>query len=731
MRVEAWSTVRVSGRGASDVDAVLTLVAAPAGYGKTTAVRAWCASQDAAVAWVTLDTDDNDPTRLWRYVATAVDRVRSGLGRGALQRLGIPGGAIEDAVDELMNGIAAFGERLLLVLDDLHAVTGEGCIASIDRALSHLPPNARVILVTRVDPALSLARYRAAGLLAELRARELAFTRAETHELLVTRGKIELGADEIELLDEQTEGWAATLVLASLWLGMVDDPAAAVRAFGGDQRFVAEYLSSEVLAALDEDQRTFLHGAAVLGEFTAELCDAVLERIGSSAVLAELERSNLLVSRLERGGWFRIHSLFAAYARTQLASSEPTAATTIQRRAAEWLRSRGLPMEALRHAAAAGDHEFVAEVLVEYYLSLIRSGDGGTLLRWVRTLPDDCVLEHPELAAAAAAAAVLAGDGAIEQRRFMQLADRAQSRQHGQSDAYVEIWVRLVRAGTVDGGVGQAVLDGRRAVELARASSDEILTGARATYARALFFAGDLQEASAAALQVLEHPDIGRRPPSLILAHSTLALVAAERGQLVAARRHADAAKAAVGRIGSSRSWLGANAAAALGTVLAAEGKFVEAEHELGTAERFFADEVATVHHTWLLALLARARLRRGRLDEAQPLLRSAREALDELTDSGIVRPLCEEVERELRTARDRAAGGELLEAPTPAELAVLGLLPSDLSAREIGEQLFLSPNTIRSHIRTIYRKLGVHSRPDAVARATALGLLEQARSPR
>ncbi len=267
-----------------------------------------------------------------RRRSIACDR---GSGEAALQRLGIPGGAIEDAVDELMNGIAAFGERLLLVLDDLHAVTGEGCIASIDRALSHLPLNARVILVTRVDPALSLARYRAAGVLAELRARELAFTRAETHDLLVTRGKIELGADEIELLDEQTEGWPATLVLAGLWLRTVDDPAAAVRAFGGDHHFVAEYLSSEVLAALDEDQRSFLHGVAVLGEFTAELCDAALDRTGSAAVLAELERSNLLVSRLERGGWFRIHSLFAAYAQTALASSEPAAATTIQRRAAD------------------------------------------------------------------------------------------------------------------------------------------------------------------------------------------------------------------------------------------------------------------------------------------------------------------------------------------------------------------------------------------------------------
>ena len=135
----AWSTVRASGgRSTAGGDAALTLVAAPAGYGKTTAVRAWCASQDAALAWVTLDAGDNDPTRLWRYVATAVDRVRPGLGRGALQRLGVPGSPVEDAVDELMNGIAALGSGLVLVLDDLHTVTDEECLASIDHALSHL-----------------------------------------------------------------------------------------------------------------------------------------------------------------------------------------------------------------------------------------------------------------------------------------------------------------------------------------------------------------------------------------------------------------------------------------------------------------------------------------------------------------------------------------------------------------------------------------------------------------
>ena len=709
-------------------DAPLTLVAAPAGYGKTTAVRAWCASLDAALAWVTLDTGDNDPALLWRYVATAVDRARPGLGRGALRRLGVAGSPIEVAVDELMNGAGAMDGELVVVLDDLHAVTSRECLSSIDHALAHLPPNAHVVLVTRVDPALKLARMRAAGALAEVRGADLAFDTAEARSLLVVLGHLKLGEEEIAVLVERTEGWPAALVLAWVWLRTVDDPARAVRAFGGDHRFVADYLSSEVLAALDEDQLAFLHGVAVLGEFTAQLCDGVLERSDSAARLNELERSNLLVSRLERGGWFRMHSLFAEYARVQLAALEPGAPTRIHRRAAEWLRSRGLPVEAVEHAAAAGDHDLVAQLLVEYHLPLIRGGASRTLLRWVRTLPDQVTVEHPELAVAAATATVLVGGSTIEQRRLLQLADAARAGRP--DDAYVETAARLVRALTIDGGVGQAVRNGRRAVELAEAGAEAILTGALAAYARALFFAGEVDEAWAVAVRTLEHPAIERHAPSLVVTRSTLALVEIERGRLAAAQGHAEKAKAAVGGIGTSRSWLGANASAALGSVLAAEGSLGEAERHLASAERFFRDEVATLHHAWLLVLLARVRLGRGRLDTAAETLRSACQALDELVDSGTVPALADEVERELEAAKGRSVSGELLELPSEAELAVLRLMATDLSSREIGERLFLSPNTIRSHRRALYHKLGVHSRTDAIARATELGLLEQTESP-
>jgi LuxR family transcriptional regulator, maltose regulon positive regulatory protein len=711
-------------------DSALTLVAAPAGYGKTTAVRAWSASSEMALAWVTLDAGDNDPGRFWTYVATAVDRVREGLGRRALQRLRVSGMPIETAVDELMNGIAAFGREVALVLDDFHTVTDDECLASIEYALERLPATVRLIVITRADPALGLARLRARGALVELRASELSFTAAEARELLVDRGGLDLDAEEIEVLRERTEGWPAALYLAALWLRGVDDQHRAVREFGGDHRYLAEYLSQEVLAALDADKRSFLLEAAVLGRFTAELCDGVLGRSDSATVLAELERSNMFVLRLERGDWLRVHSLFAQFAAARLAAVQPDAAVEIHRRASGWLRARGLVVEAVEHAAAAGDHEVIAELLSQYHLALIRNGQAPTLLRWVRTLPDESLMDHPELAAATATAATMIGQLGLERRRLLALTSRAKAERPERFGLYADAVIAMVRAAGIDTGVSDAVREGRRAVELAQAGADEVLVAALASLALALYFAGELEEARTAASRAVEHPDAARRAPGYALARSTLALIAADRGLLVSARGHAEKARAIVGGITSSRSWLGANVATALGAVLAGEGDLAGAEREFAYAERFFRDEVATVHRARLLVRLADIRCRRGRLDEAAAALRQARDALAELGDSGTVHLLAAEVEIEFEQARRQASDGEILQAPSQAELAVLRLLATDLSTREVAAELFVSANTVRSHTRAIYRKLGVSSREDAVARANALGLLAETQSP-
>jgi LuxR family transcriptional regulator, maltose regulon positive regulatory protein len=711
-------------------DAVLTLVAAPAGYGKTTAVRAWTSDRDAALAWVTLDTGDNDPGRLWTYAATAIDGIRPDLARRALQRLEAATGPMEAAIDALMDGIAAYSGEIDLVVDDLHTVTEPECLATLAYALRRVPPNLRILALTRTDPVLGLPRLRAAGDLADLRADELAFTLAEAREFLVERNGIALEASEVELLHDRTEGWPAALFLAAVWLRRVGDPHVAVRAFGADQRFLADYLSAEAIGALDADARAFLLRAAVLRRFTPQLADEVLGRPDSAFVLAELERTNLFVARLEHGGWYRVHSLFAEYAAFQLAAEDPAAVAEIHRRAAAWLRARGLLVEAIEHGVAAGDHAFVAGLLADHHLALVRSGRARTLLRWVETLPDDEVAARPELAVGAAAAATMIGR-AVERRRLLQLADRARAeRPHGVGP-YAEALAATVRAGAVDGGVASAVEDGRRAVEIAEAEADAVLVAALAGHARALYLAGDLDAAWAAGLRAVDHPDAAGRMPGHAFARSTLALVAADRGRTTAARAHADRAKALVSGVGSSRSWLGANASAALAAALAAEGHLAEAERELVGAERFFADEVATVHHAWLLVVLSDVRCRRGRLDEAAATLRAAREVMDDLGHCGRVPALAAAVEAQIADAESRAGSGEMLEPPSVAELAVLRLLQTDLSTREIGAQLFLSPNTVRTHTRALYRKLAVNSRADAVARADVLGLLGETESPR
>jgi LuxR family maltose regulon positive regulatory protein len=712
-------------------DATLTLVAAPAGYGKTTAVRAWYESSGGALAWVTLDAGDNEPARLWAYVATAVDRVRNGLGRRALHRLQSPGMAIEAAIDEVMNAIADYGQAFTLVLDDLQTVTDTDCLASLDYAIERLPATARLIVLTRADPALALSRLRGHGALAEVRASDLAFTASEARELLVDRAGLDLDEEQVGVLLKRTEGWPAALYLAALWLRTVEDLDRAVLEFGGDHRYVAEYLSQEVLAALDPDHRAFLLRAAVLGNFTAELCDVVLGRSDSAAVLSDLEDSNLFVLSLERREWFRVHALFAEFATARLALVEPGEPHMIHRRAAGWLRSRGLVVEAITHAAAAGDHEVVAEMLSEDHLGLIRNGRAGTVLRWARTLPDDVVIDHPDVALAAVIAALLVGRVARERRRFLRLARHGKATHPERFGAYEECVLALVSCTGMEDGVTEAVVEGYRSVELAQRSVDESLVASLAGLARALYFAGDFDQAWGAASRALEHPDVTRRPPGHAVARATLAMIAADRDHLTVARGHAGAARAIVGRISSSRSWLGAIAAEAVGAVLAAEGDLAAAERELAYAERFFADDVATIEHALVLLRLADVRRRRGRLDEAAVSLRRAREELDELSDSGVLAQLVDSAGRALDEARAGASVGEILERPTEAELAVLRLLSTDLSAREIGGKLFLSPNTVRSHIRAVYRKLGVGSRGDAVARAEALDLLAEAQSPR
>jgi LuxR family transcriptional regulator, maltose regulon positive regulatory protein len=709
-------------------EASLTVLSAAVGYGKTSLARSWCTERPEPVIWLTLDAADDDPVRLWTHLATAVERLDPGLGSPALSCLALPGVAVENAVDDVMNGLLAYQRPVTIVLDDLHAVKSESAVRSIAHAVERLPSNVRLIATTRSDPNIGLARLRARRALIEVRARDLAFTAQETRELML-REDIDLSRESVELLTERTEGWPAGLYLAALWLRELDDPDRRVREFAGSARQVGDYLSAEVLTALPPETRDFVLRTSVLDRFTPALCDAVLGREDSAAVLAELTRSNMFLVALDaRGEWYRYHHLFGEVLALELG---PQAALELRRSAAAWCGAHGLVEDAIGYAAAAADATMVADLLVEHHLEFVWSGRFGQFLGWMNWLAPELLAQQPVLPAAGAQASLLLGRPEFETRRLIAIADRARLQRPELWSPYVEAAVEISRAAMIQGGdVGRAVERGRRAVATARASADVIAVGALAALAQALFFAGDLDETREIALEAVEHPDAANRPLGYLAGLGLLALVDAELGRVESAEAWAREALTYARRRFQTDSWVVGLARLGLALTCAATGRLDEAEREAVRGEQLRRAAQPTVGHAHALLVLAQVRLARSRLARAADDLEQAQRAIAELPDPGRLPAIAASVGRELAEARANAGSRGPIEAPSPAELAVLRGLAAGLSRREIGQQLYISLNTVKSHARELYRKLGVSSQAEAVASAETLGLLDGHESP-
>jgi LuxR family maltose regulon positive regulatory protein len=641
----------------------------------------------------------------------------------ALARLRTPGVPASVAVDELVNGIASYGEPLAIVLDDLHAIGNDECLASLEHAVERLPAHARIVATTRSDPALPLGRLRARGALGEVRAAELAFRIDEARELLVDREGIALDDDDVTLLLERTEGWPAGLYLAALWLREVDDPHAGVRAFQGNHRHVADYLSGEVLETLDADTRHFLLETSALGRFSASLCDAVLGRTDSAARLRELERTNRFLIALDaQGEWFRYHHLFGELLQLELTAADPAAATPIHERAAVWCHEHGLIEDALDHAAEAGEGVSLAELLSSEHLRLLRSGRVATLLRWGAALPDEALVERPELPAAMALGAGLRDGLTPERRRYVALAERSRAEFPERWHGYQEALFALARLNWVERDLGESIALARATVELGRNGVDEATVPALTGLAYLLLMNGDVAESRAHADEALGRPEIGQRPHGHVMALSVLAIADADEGRLDAGEAHARAALATARDLGVGEVASGGLARVAHAIALAAHDKLRDAEREAVHGEKLRRSEQPELGHLYALVVLAGIRARRGMLAQAAADLAGVRYGLGAFTDAGRVPALADAVAARIEAGRvtvDTAG-----EAPSAAELSVLRLLATELSQREIGAHLFLSLNTVKTHTRSLYRKLGVASREDAVARANALGLL-------
>jgi class 3 adenylate cyclase len=383
----------------------LTLLSAPAGFGKTTLLSTWARERESSgqIAWLTLDEQDNDPARFWTYVIAALRHSGSHLsaiGEATEAMLHSPQPALlSGALTALINELAACAQDTALILDDYHLIREQAIHDSLQFLLDHLPACLHVLLAGRSDPQLPLARLRARGQVIEIREADLRLNGDEAAGFLSQVMGLALSAEEIARLEQRTEGWVAGLQLAALSLRRHHDVSAFLQAFTGSHRLVLDYVYEEILAPLPESQQRFLLQTSVLERMNAELCQQLSGEQDSQQMLESLERANLFLVPLdEERRWYRWHTLFREVLLARLQAREPEEVVRLHREAALWYQRQNWPHEALSHARATGDYFFVAELLEGYLERLSRQGELQTLLAWIKRLPQEVLYVHPRLA---------------------------------------------------------------------------------------------------------------------------------------------------------------------------------------------------------------------------------------------------------------------------------------------------------------------------------------------
>jgi LuxR family maltose regulon positive regulatory protein len=667
----------------------LTVVVAPAGYGKTTLLHDWAKRDGRPFAWVTVRERDSDGERLRDSVARAVSA------------------AVGDDT----------GAAFILVVDDAHALrrSGVDALASI---ADDLPPLGRLAVASRRQLALPVARLRAQQLVTELGPRDLSMSRAEAATLLADAGH-PLDSDTLERLLRHTEGWPVALALAALYLGDRGNRANLAR-FGGGDRLVADYVRAELLHDLPHDVRSFVVRTSIVDTLTVPLCDALVDRPDSASVLEALARDGLVLPIDRTGEQFRYHRLVRDTLRAELRHRAPDLEPELHRRAGGWHATSGDVDRAVHHALAAGDACAAGDLVWAQVAAAVADGRAGALERWLSRFTEDQISRQPRLALVAAGCELVRGRGHLADH-WASVAGRA-PRSHA-ARGTVEAGIALMHAAVAGDGVGQMLDDARWAYELQPAGG--------ACRALACFLGGVASRLLGHREEASRQLKEGARNAAVLAPHvhalclAELAVLALERGDWdevaeLSARARAQLDRHALGDTPTTALVFAISAVAR-----AHRGRIEEAQRDLRDATRLQATvvDLAPWFGVEVHLLLTRAALR--------------------LSDVGVARDHLDKAGRLLKHAPEAVAAAEwlsqtraLVEAFTPpegmqpapmtaAELRVLRYLPTHLSFREIAERTQVSANTVKTQANAVYRKFGVACRSDAVAMARSRGLLD------
>ena len=703
----------------------LTLVDAPAGWGKTTLLTDWLVTRDAPRScWLSLDAADNDPLRFWSYLLAALRTVAPEVGETALPLLRTSATDVErDLIPVLVNDVAGLDTELLLVLDDYHVIGNDEVHRCVAVLIERMPPSLRLVISTRSDPPLPLARLRVRGELLELRADDLRFTPEESSLLFNDVLHLGLGDEDVRRVQGRTEGWAAGLQLAALTLRDRPDAIAFIARFAGNDRHVVDYLGAEVLDALDPSTLTFLLQTSVLNRLCGPLCDAVTLRGDSSAVLVEVERTNLFVVPLDHvREWYRYHQLFRELLRHELRRHAPGGETDLHRRAAHWYETAGNASEAIFHAREAGDAAMTHRLVAAHWRPYFNQGRLTTVSTWLAGIDPEEIAADAELSAAAVWVAMDRGR-LDDVDRALSAAERAR-----QGDAALRLLRALHRFKSGDAGRAIRLLDGPHLPDDAFAR-----TVASCVRGASLYWSGRTERALAAfdpvtALALSDDNVLGA-----VYSLGYRALTRAGRGEVTEAEALVEKAADLL-----RREHVGDHFVAMMPALARARAAELRGDVTLACSAADRAVDLArhgAGRIEFAAALATSARMRRWadpddpeasrRLDEAATVLGLCPDPGQALRDAVLA-------ERR-RSASLRAAGGSaspargvgrLAEPLTERETAILALLPSPLSQREIAATLYVSHNTLKTHLRAIYQKLGVSGREEAVAVATSRELI-------
>jgi LuxR family maltose regulon positive regulatory protein len=696
-------------------------VAAPAGYGKTTLLAQWAARR-GRVGWVSIDQRDNDPTVLLSYLAAAVDRVEP-IDSAVFRALATPRASIPAAViPGLVAALSAITQPVAVVLDHMELLANVQCLDAVAELAVQLPTGSQLALGSRSTPPLPVGLLRAQARLVEIGMNELAMDRLEAASLLNDAG-VELSPMEVDELVRQTEGWPVGLYVAAL-ARKAGGPRRRPRAgFAGHDRLMAEYLRSELLARLPQRTVSFLTRTSVLERMCGPLCDAVLGAKESGRVLESLEGSNLLLVPLDRRrAWYRYHQLFRDLLRAELERREPELIPVLYARAAAWCETSDLPELAIGYAQAAGDADRAARLVWDAAPRAYASGRRDTVLRWYDWFEDQGLIDrYPLIAIQGTWRHALLGQPAGAER-WAAAAERAAAAAAPPERTVVEATLALLRASLCRDGVEQMRADARLAREqLDR--GDSARGPALQLEGISYLLAGQADRADPILAHAVEVATHDREMNAASFALAQRSLVAIQRQDWQQAETLAEQALAIV-RAGRLDDYV---TSPLVYTVVARtalhRGDVPRAREHLARAARL---RPLLTHALPTYAVQALLELGRGylALDDttgARTVLRQARDVLRLRPHLGILPKQADELEETLDTIRAGAVGASSL---TTAELRLLPLLSTHLSFREIGERLHLSRHTIKSQAISVYRKLGVSSRSQAVQRMHPSDLL-------